>query len=120
MSSSLFALHRCHVLNVVPFLSGVCFFSVERESEIEDDNTKNEYLIIDEQVKHKNTEELYLVINEQGKRSPIISKPMFAKYFSSRYIAYDSNVPFHRYIELSYLLHIPSLSPKYPDPLLLA
>ena len=47
------------MLNVVPFLSGVWFFSVERESEIEDDNTKDEYLIIDEQDKHQISEDLY-------------------------------------------------------------
>ena len=67
---------------------------MERESEIEDDNTKDEYLIIDEQVKHKNTEDLYLVINEQGKRSPIISNPTFVKYFDSCYTACGSNESF--------------------------
>ena len=52
MSSSLFALHRCHVLNVVPFLFGVCFFAIEHESKIEIDNTDDEFLIAEEQVKN--------------------------------------------------------------------
>ena len=77
-----------------PFLSGVCFFPIERESEIEIDNTEDGYLIIDEQDKHKISKIYILVINEQGKRSPIISKPIFSKYLKSCYIAYDSNESF--------------------------
>ena len=71
----MFALHRCHVSNVVPFpFRCFCFFPVgfgvdvsndsEIESEIEDDNTKDEYLIIDEQVNHKIPKIYILVINE--------------------------------------------------------
>ena len=68
----------------------------EIESEIEDGNTEDGYLIIDEQDKHKIPKIYILVINKQGKRSPIISNPTFATYFDSCYIAYDSNEFFYR------------------------
>jgi hypothetical protein len=54
------------------------FLSVEHEPEAEiRDNTNNEQC--------PSTE-------EQGKRSPIISDPMFAKYFILAIYAFDSNV----------------------------
>jgi hypothetical protein len=65
-------------LNVVSFLSVVCFFSVERtraESYIKINNADDQYSSIDEQVKKKNLGDLfYLVIEEQGKHM-LANKP---------------------------------------------
>jgi hypothetical protein len=61
----------------------VCFYfipvgsrvDVSNESDVKIDNTKDQYLSIDEQIKKKNPGYLfYLVINKQGKQPP--SEPM--------------------------------------------
>jgi hypothetical protein len=55
---------------------------------------------------------------QQGKQPP--SEPMVLKYFKTYYFATYGSTVFYRQVELSYLMHVPFLSPKYPDPLLLA
>jgi hypothetical protein len=86
-------------LNVV-FLFPVCFcFSpvgsgvdVSNESDVKINNTDDQYLSINEQVKKKNPGFLfYWVMNKQGKQPP--SEPMVSKYFKTYYFAtYDSTV----------------------------
>jgi hypothetical protein len=66
-----------------------------------------------------NIRDHYLVINKQGKQPPS-SEPMVSKYFKTYYFVTYSSTVFYQWIELSYLMHVPFLSLKYPDPLLLA
>jgi len=61
-----------------PFFSGIWFFAIGTEPEAAPDHFEEQ---------HPTTE-------EQGKRSPIISDPMFSKYFNSRNIACGSNESF--------------------------
>jgi hypothetical protein len=62
-----------------PFFSGIWFFVIGTEPEAEINRNNNEQ---------------YPTTEEQGKRSPIISDPMFSKYFNSRNIACGSNESF--------------------------
>jgi hypothetical protein len=61
---------------------------------------------------HEYSDDTYDYNNEQGKRSPVISDPMFAKYFISSYIAYDSN-ELSSVGRFTYLMHELYLSPIY-------
>jgi hypothetical protein len=63
--------HQCHVLNAIPFLVCFCFspvgseVDVSNESDVRINNTYDQYLSINEQVKKKNPGYLfYLVINK--------------------------------------------------------
>ena len=80
MTFILVCIALCHVLNVI-FLFRCWFFWVGHEPEAEINRISNEQ---------------FLSTDEQGKRSPIISDPMFSKYFNSRNIACDSNEFFYR------------------------
>jgi hypothetical protein len=69
--------HRCHVLNAIPFLVCLFFFpvgsgvDVSNEFDVKINNTDDQYLSINEQVEKKNPRCLfYLVINKQGKQPP--------------------------------------------------
>jgi hypothetical protein len=68
----------------------------------------------------RKTPDIYynLVINNKASSPP--SEPMVLKYFKTYYFAPLGLTVFYRSIELTYLKHVPFLSPKYPDPLILA
>jgi hypothetical protein len=65
---------------------------VSNESDVKINNTEDQYLSINEQVKKKNPGYLlYFGYQQQGKQPP--SKPMVSKYFKTYYFAtYGSTV----------------------------
>jgi hypothetical protein len=68
---------------------------VSNESDIKIDNTKDQYLFIDEQVKKKNPGFLfYLVINNKASSPP--SEPMVLKYFKTYYFVRHGSTVFYR------------------------
>jgi hypothetical protein len=87
----------------VAFSFPVCFcFSpvgsgvdVSIEPDVKINNTDDQYLSINEQVRKKNPGFLfYLVINKQGKQPP--SEPMVLKYFKTYYFVPHGSTVFYR------------------------
>jgi hypothetical protein len=82
----------------------VCFYfspvgsgvDVSNESDIKIDNTEDQYLPINEQVKKKNPGYLsYLVINNKASSLPP-SEPMVLKYFKYYYFVPHGSTVFYR------------------------
>jgi hypothetical protein len=68
----------------------------------------------------RRTLDIYFIWLLKNKASNPPSEPMVSKYFKTYYFATYGSTVFYRYVELSYLMLVLFLSPKYPDPLLLA
>jgi hypothetical protein len=116
------ALHRCHVLNVV-FLSDVFLLLPGRirswcEQQHRVDNTEDQYLSIDEQVKKKNPGYLFYFGYQQTRQAT----PLWTYGFKVFQNLLFCTTRFNCLLSIDRVILSNACSillPKYPDPLLL-